>query len=160
MAVHDDIASTNKVGIVLRCLSASYSFHQEGFSAKAEIFFSNGLKLTGPLESALLKPSTDKPSSVRVPVLSKTKISVLPATLILGGEMQNMFDFFSRLMAKIIPHDIAAGSAGGTVMVIKSSERSISWSGGVPALSIIGMVPQKPIIASRAIMKMNFIESA
>jgi hypothetical protein len=61
-----------------------------------------------------------------VPVLSNTNVSTLPATLILGGDIQKIFIFFSRFMAKIIPHDMAAGSAGGTVIVIRSSEWSIS----------------------------------
>lgn len=39
--------------------------------------------------------------------------------------MQNMLSFFSRLIAKIMPQDMAAGNAGGTVIVIRSSEWSI-----------------------------------
>jgi len=42
--------------------------------------------------------------------------------------MQKILSFFSRFIAKIIPQDIAAGNAGGTVIVIKSSEWSIITS--------------------------------
>ena len=72
-----------------------------------------------------LKPKTERPSSVSVPVLSKTKVEICPAMLILGGEMQKMSTLFNLLMANTIPHDIAAGMAGGTVTVMRSSALSI-----------------------------------
>ena len=55
-------------------------------SAKRERLFNN---LAG------LKPKTSSPSSVRVPVLSKTMIETLPDTLILGGEIQLIFNLVS-----------------------------------------------------------------
>jgi len=67
-----------------------------------------------------LKPETDNPSSVNVPVLSKTIIETLPATLILGGSMQKIFLFLSYRTAKITPEVIAAGRAGGIAIVIRS----------------------------------------
>jgi hypothetical protein len=39
--------------------------------------------------------------------------------------MQNIPLFLSLAMAKAVPAVMAAGKAGGTVIVIKSSERSI-----------------------------------
>ncbi len=106
-----------------------------------------------------LKPRTERPSSVRVPVLSKTKVSICPAKLMRGGEMQNIFRFLSLFIAKIIPHDIAAGNAGGTAIVIKSREWSISDLVVYPDAIISGNVAQKPTMAIIAIKKTNFIES-
>lgn len=73
--------------------------------------------------------------------------------------MQNMLLLFNLLIAKIIPHPIAAGKAGGTVIVIKSSEWSINEDAGYPYLIIIGNVAQKPMTARDAIRNTNFIES-
>ncbi len=67
-----------------------------------------------------MKPETDNPSSVNVPVLSKIMIETLPATLILGGSIQKIFFFLSYRTARITPEVIAAGSAGGIAIVIKS----------------------------------------
>jgi hypothetical protein len=67
-----------------------------------------------------LNPETDSPSSVKVPVLSKIIIETQPATLILGGSMQKIFQRFSYLTAKITPAVIAVGSIGGIAIVIKS----------------------------------------
>ena len=38
----------------------------------------------------------------------------------LGGDIQNILFFLSLLMAKVTPIASAVGSAGGTVIVIKS----------------------------------------
>jgi len=61
-------------------------------------------------------------------------IYIRPLTLTLGGEMQNMPFFFSLWTAKATPTDIAAGRAGGTVMVIRSSDLSINLPVVVPSL--------------------------
>jgi len=49
----------------------------------------------------------------------------LPLTFTLGGEMQKIFFFLSLPMAKIVPMVMAAGKAGGTVIVIKSRDRTM-----------------------------------
>ena len=56
---------------------------------------------------------------MRVPVLSKTIMFTLPETFTLGGEMQKILFFLRRLIAKAVPAVIAAGRAGGTVIVIR-----------------------------------------
>ena len=61
--------------------------------------------------------------------------------------MQKMFFFFSLLIANTMPHDIAAGRAGGTVTVIKSRPRSIMISEGTLMLIYNGIVV---IIPTRA----------
>jgi len=53
---------------------------------------------------------------VSVPVLSKTKVVMRPAILTLCGAIQKILYCFSLRIAKIIPLDIAAGSAGGIAM--------------------------------------------
>lgn len=68
----------------------------------------------------VLKPDTSRPSSVKVPVLSKTMIETHPATLILGGSIQKIFLLLSCLTARMTPEVIAAGRAGGIAIVIKS----------------------------------------
>jgi hypothetical protein len=77
------------------------------------------------LTQTVLNPRTDKPSSVRVPVLSKTKVLIRPATLILKGEMQKMLQFLSLPIANSVPHVIAAGRAGGIVMVMRFKDLSM-----------------------------------
>lgn len=74
---------------------------------------------------------TVKPSSVKVPVLSNTKVSIWPAMFTLDGEMQKMEPLsLRRRRANTIPHDIATGRAGGTATVIRSSVRvMIVWIG-------------------------------
>ena len=62
---------------------------------------------------------------MRVPVLSKTIKLTRPAMFILSGEIQNMFCFLSLETANTIPTVIAAGKAGGTVIVTKSKDLSI-----------------------------------
>lgn len=60
--------------------------------------------------------------------LSKQTNLTFPATLILGGAVQNMPFFFSLLWAYIVPTVIAAGKAGGTTIVIISKllKRTVS----------------------------------
>lgn len=77
------------------------------------------------LTQTVLNPSTDKPSSVSVPVLSNTKVLILPATLILKGEIQKILKFLSLPIAKSVPHVMAAGKAGGIVMVTKFKDLSM-----------------------------------
>jgi hypothetical protein len=69
---------------------------------------------------------------VRVPVLSKTIMFTRPATFILVGEMQNIFIFLSLASAKAVPAVIAAGSAGGTVIVTRSRHLITISSVSVP----------------------------
>ena len=57
---------------------------------------------------------TLRPSSVIVPVLSKTTHWIFPASFILLGCMQNIFLTLSLLIANAEPLDKAAGNAAGT----------------------------------------------
>lgn len=75
--------------------------------------------------------------------------------LILGGEMQKMSYFFSLLMAKTIPQDMAAGSAGGTVTVMRSSALSMRILTGTPSFICKGIVVMIPTKARRAIRPTN-----
>jgi hypothetical protein len=59
-----------------------------------------------------------------------------------------------------VPAVIAAGSAGGTVMVIRSKERSNISSNGSFYSSMFGRVERKPKIAIALITKINFKESS
>ena len=59
-----------------------------------------------------------------MPVLSKTIKLTLPATLTLGGEIQKIFFFLSLDKANTVPAVIAAGKAGGTVIVMRSNDLS------------------------------------
>ena len=83
----------------------------------------------------LIIPYVSNPSSVKVPVLSKHIILILPATFILEGAIQKIFFFFSLYDAKLIPIDIQVGKAGGTVTVIIS--RVLSTISVTEALSFI-----------------------
>ena len=96
---------------------------------------------------------------MRVPVLSKTIILILPLTLTLAGDMQKIFLFFNLEMANATPTDIDAGRAGGTVMVIRSSDLSINFGTVVPSLIIAGIEMIKPTIVKVAINPTNFIAS-
>ena len=62
-------------------------------------------------------------------------------------------------MAKATPTDIAAGRAGGTVMVIKSNDLSIRSSVSVPSFKSWGRVPKKPTTATIAITPTKIKES-
>ena len=105
-------------------------------------------------------PITDKPSSVKVPVLSNTTVEIYPAMFIRGGEIQKIECDLRRLRAKTTPQDIAAGRAGGTTTVIKSRVRSITDLIGTPSYNCKCMVEKLATIARHAIMPMNFIPSA
>jgi len=50
----------------------------------------------------------------------------MPLTFTRGGEMQKMLLLFNLIIAKAAPTDIVAGSAGGTQIVIRSRDLSIS----------------------------------
>jgi len=84
----------------------------------------------------------------------------LPATFTRGGEMQNIPFFLSLARAKRVPTVIAAGSAGGTVIVIKSKERSTISSVGRFYSIICFNVDINPMTAIIPITKMNFNESS
>ena len=63
-------------------------------------------------------------SSVKVPVLSKTKVLIRAARFTLIGEMQKICAFFSLCTAKRVPTAKAAGRAGGIVIVNIFTEQS------------------------------------
>lgn len=75
------------------------------------------------VRSTLRIPRTSSPSSVRVPVLSKQTRLTFPPTLTRLGEMQKMSFLRSLRIAKDVPIDIVAGSAGGTTIVTRSRAR-------------------------------------
>jgi hypothetical protein len=54
---------------------------------------------------------------------------------------------------------MAAGRAGGTVIVIRLSELSIRLAVEVPILIMIGSVQQKPTMEIRAMIATNFMLS-
>jgi hypothetical protein len=114
---------------------------------------------SGTALKALRKPNTVRPSSVKVPVLSKTIFFTLPAILILYGAMQNILAFFSRATAKTAPQVKAAGIAGGTQIVNISSPLSIISGVLTPSLNIIGITQKNPIIARIAIIPTNLSPS-
>ena len=62
-------------------------------------------------------------------------------------------------MAKATPTDIAAGRAGGTVIVIKSSDLSIRSAVVVPRLMSCGRVAKKPTTPTAAIAATKINES-
>ena len=70
-------------------------------------------------------PRTSRPSSVKVPVLSKHITSTVPATLTLFGEIQKISRFRRRERANEVPIVNVAGNAGGTIIVIKSNALTI-----------------------------------
>ena len=55
--------------------------------------------------------------------LSKQNTFSLPQKLILGGLIQNICFFFNRLWAYTVPTVMAAGKAGGTIIVMMSRTR-------------------------------------
>ena len=69
--------------------------------------------------------------------------------------MQKIFCFFKRLMAKTIPHDMAAGRAGGTVIVKRSNVLSTRTPTGTWSRSWIGNVIAYAAMASNAMMPTN-----
>ena len=74
--------------------------------------------------------------------------------------MQKISCLFSLLIAKTIPHDMAAGRAGGTVMVSKSKVLKTRIYTGTPSLIWIGKVIHWAKIASKAMIAINFMPSA
>ena len=92
---------------------------------------------------------------MRVPVLSNTMILILPLIFTLAGDIQKILLFFSLEMANATPTDIDAGSAGGTVIVIKSRDLSINLGTVVPSLIIAGTEMAKPTIVNTAIKPTN-----
>lgn len=64
--------------------------------------------------------------------MSKTNVWIWPARFTRGGEMQKILPCFSRAIAKLMPTDMATGSAGGTLTVKRSSALSISMILGTP----------------------------
>ncbi len=63
------------------------------------------------------------------------------------------------MIAKTVPTVIAAGKAGGTVIVTKSNDLSIIAAASYPYSIINGKVPKNPRIAKTPIEKINFKES-
>ena len=59
-------------------------------------------------------------SSVKVPVLSKQIIFVIPPIIVLFGDVQNINFYFIFYKENTIPYVILTGNPGGTVIVIKS----------------------------------------
>lgn len=57
---------------------------------------------------------------MRVPVLSKHMKLVMPPTIVLLGDVQNIDFYFIFYNANIIPNVILTGRPGGTVTVTKS----------------------------------------
>ena len=73
--------------------------------------------------------------------------------------MQKMSYFFNLFIANTMPHDMAAGRAGGMVIVNKSRARSIMNIVGTFILIYIGTVASIPISAKSAIIPTNLIPS-
>ena len=69
--------------------------------------------------------------------------------------MQKMFIFLSLLMAKTIPHDIAACRAGCTATVVRLRPLSIMIAVGTPKLYCRGIVAIIPMTARMAMMPTN-----
>lgn len=61
--------------------------------------------------------------------------SMDPDTLIVLGEMQKIWSFFSRFWAYSLPTVIAAGKAGGTTIVIKSKASTNISTAGIPRIT-------------------------
>jgi hypothetical protein len=74
--------------------------------------------------------------------------------------MQKILFFLRRLIAKAVPAVIAAGSAGGTVIVIRLRHLSTMSEVSQPWSSISLKVAAKPIKAMIPIPKTNFKESS
>lgn len=73
--------------------------------------------------------------------------------------MQKILLFFNREIANATPTDMAAGSAGGTVMVMRSRDLSISTDVPVPRAINSGRVAAKPMIPTRAMAPTKMSES-
>jgi hypothetical protein len=92
-----------------------------------------------------------RPSSVKVPVLSKTMILIIALTFTFGGEVQKILLFLSLPIAKEIPKAIAGGKHGGTMDVSMLMLLSNTVS-GFPVLfssingGITRMHPKTPMI--------------
>ena len=99
------------------------------------------------------------PFLVSVPVLSNTKVETCPAILTRGGAIQNMDYRFSRLRANATPMVIAAGNAGGTVIVIISRLRSTMSSTLSPFEICFGRITASPANARMNMTTKNRILS-
>jgi len=106
-----------------------------------------------------LTPMTYKPSSVSVPVLSKTMTYTLPVKLTLGGDVQKIFLDFNRTSADDIPTDIVVGKVGGIVIVIRSSNLSIKTRMLSSLLIKVGSVKRNPMMDTNPMAPTNQIES-
>ena len=108
-------------------------------------------------------PYKSNPSSVKVPVLSKHIIVTLPLILTLGGEMQNIFDFYNLDKAMETPIYKQVGNAGGTVIVIKSNpsfmNSHVEMEPSIKNSILLGTVAMNPTTANKAIIPTNFILS-
>lgn len=84
---------------------------------------------------------------------------ILPQILTLGGEMQKILLLFNLEIAKATPTDMVAGRAGGTVIVMRSSDLSMIYSVSVPRAISFGTVTAKPPIPTRAMIPTKMRES-
>mmetsp|Transcript_15195 Transcript_15195/g.36004 ORF Transcript_15195/g.36004 Transcript_15195/m.36004 type:complete len:217 (+) Transcript_15195:915-1565(+) len=112
------------------------------------------------VSSAGSTPMTSTPSSVRVPVLSKQRVSNCPAILTLLGEMQKIIAFLSRSSANSVPMVMAAGSAGGTAMVTMSQALRMMSRSSTLNLMNACTDHRKPATAITDITATNLKESA
>jgi hypothetical protein len=86
-------------------------------------------------------------------------IFTLPLTLTLGGDIQYILFYFNLFIANTVPIVIAAGNAGGTVIVIRSNDLSTISNVLYPYDIITGKVIQNPKNANRAIHATKIKES-
>uniref|UniRef100_A0A1I8AA86 Uncharacterized protein n=1 Tax=Steinernema glaseri TaxID=37863 RepID=A0A1I8AA86_9BILA len=85
-------------------------------------------------------PKKSRPSSVSVPVLSKHTVLMAPQVLMVDGSMQKICFRRRRICAFKMPMLMAAGRAGGTTMVMMSSERTTIFLMAEPRMIMMVMV--------------------
>ena len=90
--------------------------------------FSNLITFPLAYFSQAIAPNIFNPYYVNVPVLSNHIKEIFPETFILGGEIQKICFFFNLCNANVEPIDKENGNAGGTVIVIRSSNLNITTS--------------------------------
>lgn len=73
--------------------------------------------------------------------------------------MQKILLLFNLEIANATPTDMVAGKAGGTVIVMRSRDLSITCSVDDPRARSFGTVTEKPTIPTRAIIPTNMRES-
>lgn len=169
--MQEAIASKNKVegnDLIFVASSREGRFHQLCKGTSEDILSLKSMKTFSSFSSRPLlivalqtprEPITERESSVMVPVLSNTKVWMRPATLTRVGEMQKILHFLNLYIENTTPHVIAAGRAGGTQIVSKSSDRSINTGIVECDLSIKGTLIKNPTIAMMAIIATNLYPS-